>query len=125
MRHARLLLFTLFACFTLNAQEVTAGIYGAVRDSSSALIPNAAISLHNVATGRDYQATSDQSGNYTLTLIPVGGYEVYATAAGFKKGTFTGLTLAVNDNRRIDFSLDVGQMTEQVTVSADLVQVNT
>ncbi len=125
MRYIRLFSLTLFTCLALNAQEVTAGIYGTVRDSSSAVIPSAAVALHNVATGRDYQATSDQSGNYTMTLIPVGSYEVYATAAGFKKGTFTGLTLAVNDNRRIDFSLDVGQMTEQVTVSADLVQVNT
>ena len=125
MRHARVLLLTLFACLTLNAQEVTAGIYGTVRDSTSAVIPSAAITLHNVDTGRDYQATSDQSGNYTMTLIPVGNYEVYASAAGFKKRTLTGLTLAVNDNRRTDFSLEVGQMTEQVTVSADLVQVNT
>ena len=125
MRHAQLLLLTLFACLTLNAQEVTAGVYGTVRDSTSAVIPNAAITLHNVATGRDYKATSDQSGNYTMTLIPVGDYEVYAAAAGFKKRTITGLTLAVNDDRRTDFSLEVGQMTEQVTVSADLIQVNT
>ena len=125
MRYANFILVAAFATFSLSAQEVTAGIYGTVRDSTSAVIPNAAIALHNVDTGRDYQATSDQSGNYTLTLIPVGNYEVYAQAAGFKKGTFTGLTLAVNDNRRIDFSLEVGQMTEQVTVSADLIQVNT
>jgi hypothetical protein len=125
MRYARFFLAAIFLCGVLSAQEVTAGIYGTVRDSTSAVIPNAAITLHNVATGRDYQTASDQSGNYTLTLIPVGSYEVYAAASGFKKGTFTGLTLVVNDNRRIDFSLEVGQLSDTVTVNADLVTVNT
>ena len=63
MRYANFILVAAFATFSLSAQEVTAGIYGTVRDSTSAVIPNAAIALHNVATGRDYQATSDQSGN--------------------------------------------------------------
>src|SRR5882724_7295085 len=125
MRYARLFTILALASFSLNAQEVTAGIYGTVQDSTSSFVPNAAITLHNVDTGRDYQATSDQSGNFALTLIPVGRYEVFAIAAGFKKGTVTGVTLAVNDKRRIDFSLEVGTMTESVMVSADLVAVNT
>ncbi len=125
MRHASFFVVLTLAAFSLNAQEVTAGIYGTVQDSTSSLIPNAAITLHNVDTGRDYQASSDQSGNFALTLIPIGRYEVFAVASGLKKGTVTGVTLAVNVKWRIDFLLEFGTITESVMVSADLVAVNT
>ncbi len=125
MKHVWLLLAGILVSFSLNAQEVTAGIYGTVLDSTSSAVPSAAITLHNVDTGRDYQATSDDSGNFALTLIPIGNYEVYGVASGFKKATVTGVTLAVNDKRRIDFRLEVGAVTESVMVSADLIAVNT
>jgi hypothetical protein len=125
MRYARFILIGAFAAFSLNAQEVTAGIYGTVQDSTSSVIPSAAIVLHNVDTGRDYQTVSDASGNFSLTLIPIGNYEVSAQAVGFKKATFTGVTLAVNDKRRVDFNLEVGQVSETLTVSAEMVTINT
>ncbi|MDQ6663957.1 MAG: Plug and carboxypeptidase regulatory-like domain-containing protein, partial [Acidobacteriota bacterium] len=81
--------------------------------------------LHNVGTGRDYQTVSDSSGAYSLTFIPIGNYEVSAQAVGFKKATFTTFTLIVNDKRRVDFNLEVGQVTETLTVNADLALVNT
>ena len=55
----------------LAAQEVTAGIYGNVQDSSSAVIANAEVTLRNVETGREYKKLSDSAGNYVLTLIPL------------------------------------------------------
>jgi hypothetical protein len=125
MRYAKLILVAAFATCSLNAQEVTAGIYGTVQDSTSSVIPNAAIVLHNVDTGRDYQTVSDPSGNFSLTFIPIGNYEVTAQAVGFKKATFTGVTLAVNDKRRVDFNLEVGQVSETLTVSAEMVTINT
>lgn len=106
-------------------QEVTAGIYGTVQDSSSAGIPWASITMLNTETGRRYQTTADESGNFTFTLIPIGAYEVTAEAAGFKKSTIKNVTLRVNDNRRIGFGLDVGQLTESITVEASAVTVNT
>ena len=127
MRHSLLAMAILavFVSFNLPAQEVTAGIYGVVQDSTSAVVPAAAITLHNVDTGRDYRTVSDSSGSFALTLIPIGNYEVYAQAAGFRKASVTGVLLAVNDKRRIDFTLEVGQLVDTVTVSADLVTVNT
>ena len=77
MRIARFI-FAASVAFTavgLQAQEVTAGIYGTVQDATGAVVPNAAISLHNVNTGRNYQTLSDSSGNFALTLIPIGQYE--------------------------------------------------
>src|SRR3982074_1279711 len=125
MRYAKFVFLAVFAACSLNAQEVTAGIYGTVQDASSAVIPNAAIVLHNVDTGRDYQTVSDTSGAFSLTFIPIGNYEVSAQAVGFKKASFTGVTLLVNDKRRIDFNLEVGQASETLTVNAEMVTINT
>jgi hypothetical protein len=63
MRFTSFLVAAALATFSLNAQ-VTAGIYGTVQDSTSSVIPNAAIVLHNVDTGRDYQTVSDPSGAF-------------------------------------------------------------
>ncbi|MBI3469935.1 MAG: hypothetical protein HY013_01095 [Candidatus Solibacter usitatus] len=60
-----------------------------------------------------------------MTLLPIGTYEVTAEASGFKKAVVPDVTLRVNENRRIVFSLDVGQVSESVTVEATAVAVNT
>jgi len=73
----------------LFPQEVTAGVYETVQDASSAGIPKAPVTLHNVDTGRDYPTISDESGNFTLTLIPIGNYTVQTSAKGFKKSSVT------------------------------------
>ena len=125
MVSTKVLVLVFAATVSMSAQEVTAGIYGTVQDSSAAAIPGAAIALHNVDTGRDYPTVSDGSGNFSLTFIPIGNYTVSAEATGFKKAIFTGVKLLVNDNRRIDFTLEVGQTAESLTVSAELVNVNT
>src|SRR5687768_4706068 len=107
------------------AQEVTAGIYGAVSDISGAVIPGAAISVRNVDTSRVYDTLADESGKFTVTLLPIGNYEVTAEAQGFKKSVVTGVVLRVNDNRRLAFVMELGQIAESVTVEAAAVAVNT
>lgn len=109
----------------LIAQEVTAGIYGIIQDSTSAVIPNAVVRARNTGTGIVRETKSDESGNYLFTLIPIGTYEVTAEAQGFKKATVPSVVLRVNDNRRIIFSMEVGQIADQVTVEAAAVAVNT
>jgi hypothetical protein len=107
------------------AQEVTAGIYGVVQDSSSAVVTSATIRLRNAGTGRTYQATSDESGNYVFTLLPIGTYEVTCEASGFKKSVVSDVVLRVNENRRIAFALEVGQVSEAISVEAAAVAINT
>ncbi|MBM3735095.1 MAG: carboxypeptidase regulatory-like domain-containing protein [Acidobacteria bacterium] len=107
------------------AQEVTAGVYGVVQDASGAVMPGAIVRLRNVNTGRAHQTTADESGNYSVTLLPIGTYEVSAEANGFKKKVVTDVALRVNDNRRIVFDMEVGQVADQVTVEATAVAVNT
>lgn len=109
---------------SLQAQEVTAGVFGIVQDSSGAVIPNAPIRLLNTATQRVWQTQSDESGNFSATLLPIGTYEITAEAPGFKKSVVTDVVLRVNDNRRIVFNMEVGQLAEQVLVEASAVAVD-
>ncbi|MCC6536548.1 MAG: carboxypeptidase regulatory-like domain-containing protein [Bryobacterales bacterium] len=115
----------LLMAISLPAQEVTAGIYGVVTDASGAVVPNATVRLRNTGTGRAYQTVSDESGNYSVVLLPIGTYEVSAEASGFKKAVVPDVALRVNENRRIGFSMEVGQLADQVTVEATAVAVNT
>lgn len=107
------------------AQEVTAGVYGTVQDASSAVIPNATVRLKNVLTGRAHQTTTDEAGNFSITLLPIGTYEVSAEAQGFKRAVVSDVTLRVNENRRIVFTMEVGQVVDSITVAATAVAVNT
>ncbi|MEZ5402682.1 MAG: carboxypeptidase-like regulatory domain-containing protein [Bryobacteraceae bacterium] len=71
-----------------------------------------------------HQTTSDESGTFSVTLLPIGTYEVSAEAQGFKKAVVPDVALRVNDNRWIVFSMEVGQLADQVTVEASAVAVN-
>ncbi|MCS7024935.1 MAG: carboxypeptidase regulatory-like domain-containing protein [Bryobacteraceae bacterium] len=124
--NSRLFASFLFLLLTLplRAQEVTAGVFGIVQDATSAVIPGATIRLKNLATGRTYQTTTDESGNFSLVRLPIGTYEVSAEAQGFKRAVVPDITLRVNDNRRIVFAMEVGQVADQVTVEAAAVAVN-
>src|SRR5439155_9481831 len=65
------------------------------------------------------------SGNYALPLLPVGVYSVTAEATGFKKKTTTGIVLEVNQEPRVDIVLEVGAVTDAVTVSAEAAVLQT
>jgi len=123
--HRLILAVVLLCAAEAWAQEVTAGIYGIVQDASSAVVPNATVRVRNLGTGLARLATSDESGSFSFTLLPIGGYEVAAEAQGFKKSVVSDVVLRVNDNRRIVFTMEVGQLVDQVTVSAEAVAVNT
>ena len=126
MRHVTwVAVAALAATAVCSAQEVTAGVYGTVQDASAAIIQGAAIRLRNINTGRSYQTVSDESGAFSVTLLPIGSYEVSAEAVGFKKAVVADVTLRVNENRRINFALEVGQVADSVTVEATAVSVNT
>ena len=62
----------LSCCLLSSAQEVTAGVFGVVQDASGAVIPNAQIRLRNTGTQRTWQTQSDESGNFSVTLLPIG-----------------------------------------------------
>jgi hypothetical protein len=130
MKNRLSLFFSLIVCLAVflspaHGQEVTAGIYGTVQDATGAVIPGTEIVMTNVDTGRTLRTTSDATGGFTITLVPLGNYSVSAEAAGFRTSVVTGVILRVNDNRRIIFNLAVGEVSESITVEASAVTVNT
>lgn len=100
------------------AQETTGTITGLVKDASGAVIPGVEVQVRNVGTGFVRRAITADSGEYVATLLPIGTYEVTAEIQGFKKFVRSGVVLSVNDRLRIDITLEVGSISETVTVSA-------
>jgi hypothetical protein len=113
----KLLGFVSVLCGAAFAQSDRGSITGVVSDPAGAVVPAAAIEARNTSTGGIYQAVSTGTGNYTLSELPTGPYEVSVTAPGFKKFVRTGLDLQVAQTLRIDAILEVGTANESVTVS--------
>jgi Carboxypeptidase regulatory-like domain len=107
------------------AQTTTATIWGTVTDSSGAAIPDAKLQVTNAGTGAIQVVTSDAQGRYRVPALPVGDYDVQSEKAGFQTVVHKGITLTVGSERVVDFSLPVGQVTQTVTVEAEVSQVET
>lgn len=120
MRSPVLLLCSLLA-FSVAAfgQSDRGTITGTVADPGGAVVPAAAIEARNLSTGLTYQTASTATGNYTVTELPVGQYEIDATVAGFKKYVRRGLVVQAAQTYRVDITLEVGAQTESVTVTAE------
>lgn len=117
-------LLILFCCLIMIApaafaQSDRGTITGTISDPAGAMIPNASIEAQNTETGATYQTMSTATGNYTLAQLPAGIYQMSASVPGFKQFVRTGITVLVATALRIDIQLEVGDITETVTVSAD------
>src|SRR5260370_11401794 len=87
-------------------------------DMSGGVLPGVKITVHNLGTGGDYTTTSDNAGNYTVPLLPVGRYSMKAVAPGFKTWTVPEVALAIGDRLRQDIRLDVGALEQSMEVAA-------
>jgi len=111
---------------TVVAQITTATIIGTVTDSAGAPVPAASVMARNVDTGLTRTVSSGEDGAYRIEFLPVGNYVVETTAtSGFKKAYQDGITLRVNDIARVDVTLEVGSVSEQVTVTEAPPEINT
>jgi hypothetical protein len=100
------------------SQVASAEISGAVLDSSGAAVGGAKVTANNIETNVARQTTSDPTGNYIVTLLPPGSYTVTVEAAGFRKLVQSGLTLQINQQARLDLTLQLGQVSETLEVTA-------
>ncbi len=98
---------------------ITGTILGTVTDQSGAVLPGATVKATNVTTGLVRSTTANETGNYTIPFLPVGTYNVSAEMTGFKTQTKTGLTLEIEQKAVVNFTLPVGSVSEQVTVTAE------
>ena len=99
------------------AQINTATIVGSVSDQTGALIPGATITIENVATQAERTAETDGVGNYSIESLPPGEYNMAVESTGFKRTEQEGVRLFASDRPKIDFVLEVGEVTESVTVT--------
>ena len=97
----------------------TAGqITGHVSDPSGAAVPNATITLKNVATGGVRTTVTTGAGDYTFSPVPPGVYDVQAAKSGFKTATTPNVQLSVQQSLLLNFTLEIGATTQEVTVTA-------
>jgi hypothetical protein len=109
----------------LRAQTTTGRISGTVIDASGAVLPGAMVTVTEEATALTRSATTDPAGAYVFVSLPVGTYTVTAELTGFKKAVKTGYHLVADGRITADFTLAVGQMSEQVEVRVAGETVNT
>jgi hypothetical protein len=109
----------------LFAQKFTSTLQGVVTDPSGASVSGATVTATNTATGDVRSATTSDTGNYVLTDMPPGTYNVSIKQANFKEFTSKAVELFVSSTRTLNAALEVGSATEQVTVEANAVQVET
>ena len=108
----------------LNAQEITGNIFGTITDASGAAIPNATVVVTNTSLNQNVRTlTTNENGNFSATLLPVGKYTVSVEAKGFKKATQTGIEVNVNDRLTLNLTLEVGDISQEVSVQANPDQV--
>ena len=101
----------------VSAQGNTASLTGIVTDSQGASLPNAAVTVTNKATSTQNATTTDGSGYYTFASLPVGAYTLQVEIQGFKRAVQDNVNLEVGQKARIDFSLEVGAVSETVSVA--------
>lgn len=107
------------------AQITTATVVGVVTDRSGAAVPNAQATITNTDTNLTRTVTANSVGQYRFDFLPVGPYTLSVSAKGFKKYTQTGIVLTLNETATLDATLDLGNITETITVSAATPEVNT
>ena len=123
--HRSICILAVLASATLWAQS-TATIVGRVSDTSGAVIAGAKVIVRNTVTGLERTASSNESGDYELPLLPItGAYSLSVSKEGFQSQEETGIVLQVDQHARFDLAMKVGNVAEKVTVEALAPVVNT
>jgi len=130
-KHFRSGIFALIAAFVLATSvsllwgSVTGSISGTVSDPTGAVVPGADVTALNTETGISQETQTNAQGFYAFPVLPVGHYDVSVQAKGFKEYRQKGLMVNVNSALRVDVVLEVGALTQEVSVSATSVHVET
>jgi len=123
-RLARPAAFCLALAGSLLMAQSTGSIQGKVTDQTGAVVPKAAVTVHNEATGEDRSTLTDDAGLYQVPSLPVGRYRVSVKAQGLQPVAATGLVLEVSRTVEQDFRLQVATATTEIQVvgSAPLIE---
>jgi Carboxypeptidase regulatory-like domain/TonB-dependent Receptor Plug Domain len=108
-----------------SAQRTTATLRGTITDSTHAIVPGASVTVTNQDTGLTRTVTTNTEGLYSVSELPVGRYSITVELQGFKTAKRTDITLNVADDRKMDFELAAGALSESVEVKAESTPVKT
>ncbi|MGO9590114.1 MAG: carboxypeptidase regulatory-like domain-containing protein [Candidatus Acidiferrales bacterium] len=103
----------------------TGAIAGTVTDPSNRSVPKAAVTLTSLATGQTRTATTGPAGDYKFSLLPPGNYSLKFSATGFKTSTVPSITVNTTETATADQTLQVGAVSESVTVEANVETLQT
>src|SRR2546422_5267932 len=121
MRSFRLANIVILSCLislgSALGQVSTATFYGIVTDSTRAVVPGAALTLTNTQTAIAYRKVSDSAGEFVFDFLPTGTYDLRIEAQGFKTNETKGITLNAGQQTRQTYTLEVGSVSETVSVA--------
>jgi len=127
MRNFRFALIAAVICLYPGALALAQGAFtslrGTLSDPSGAVVPGATISIHNEATGANFQQTSDATGSFLFPQIPPGKYTIVANSSGFSSQSKVA-QLLVNQPATVNFSLSIQQAATTVDVSGEAQTLN-
>ncbi|MBC8167188.1 MAG: TonB-dependent receptor, partial [Bryobacteraceae bacterium] len=103
----------------------TTSLVGRVADSAGAEIQGAAVKAINTATSETLSAVTNSEGQYEFLFIKPGTYSITVQQSGFDTSTLTGIPVSTNQVVRNDFTMKIGQVSEQISVTADIPPINT
>ncbi|HTZ90581.1 MAG TPA: carboxypeptidase regulatory-like domain-containing protein [Alloacidobacterium sp.] len=106
-----------------QAQTVTGNITGTVSDPSGAIISGASVTATNTGTGIQTQATTNDTGVYTIRFLPIGQYQVSISANGFVTAQYPPFQLEINQTVKLDGKLQVGAATQTVSVEGGVAPI--
>ncbi len=107
----------ILASYPLAAQRDTATLEGRVADVSGAVVANASVTATNTSTNFSYHAKSDGEGAWIISPVRIGSYQITISAVGFKQTVTGPITLDVQQRQRVDATLELGEITQQVVVN--------
>jgi hypothetical protein len=116
-----ILLALALACTQGRAQATQGAIVGSVKDTGGALVPGATVTLTNTDEGTTRSVKTNSVGDYRFVDAKAAHYKLVVTAPGFEKWIVSGVVLAVRQELRLDVSLTVGSVKQEVTVTGDSV----
>jgi len=111
--------------FSLWAQSPEATVSGVVQDTGGAVIVGAEVSATNAETNTTVSGRTNDKGFYSLRSIPIGAYSISVEHPGFRRAIRTGLTLTTGQSLAYDVTLEIGAVTENITVSGSAALIET
>ncbi len=119
MKRMFLATFVLLSFAMVSAQQDMGSVTGTVRDSSGAVLPGVRVTATELATTVITETTTNAEGLYTLPALKIGLYRVTTELSGFRRAVADAVQISAQSRVRMDFQLELGAMTDEVSVSAD------